>query len=447
MNRHITFLMVFFGWAVSAQQTIDQATYDQLKSEIKQELLQEVKDSMTDKKQNWFSLSRFSLNGYGVVNYYNYDYDTDPNLKNQFDPERLNLYLKYQFNDWINFKSEIEFEHGGTATTLELDTQEEFGEFEQEIEKGGGVKLEQAHINFKILPYFNARVGRMKMYFGLHQTLDTPTRYFTTHRQEMENEILPLGWYENGIELYGTFAKRFTYKFYMVSGLDASGFSSRGWIKNGYQSRFETANAESVALALRLDYKFGTHKDTFIGFAAYMNDAAANRPKNDMDDTAYVTMVEGHVSYNEGNLRFNAIGLYGNIQNSDIVSKKNANLSNNLGVKRTPVGKTALGVSAEVGYNVLPHLKASTKQMLYPFVRYDYYDTMHSVAGEIIDNPRWERSSITGGLNWFVHPQIVFKAHYSDRKLGSENYDLATLEYSGEKQHEKTFSTGIGFFF
>ena len=420
-----------------------QALKEQLKKEIKEEL-QNEKEAQNKALVNW---SNFSLRGYGVVNYYNYDYDTDKTLKDKFDPERLNLYLEYKFTDKINFKSEIEFEHGGTGSTIDLDTQEEFGEFEQEIEKGGSVKLEQAHINFQITPYFNVRAGRMKMYFGLHQSLDTPTRYFTTHRQEMENEILPLGWYENGVEFYGTFAKRFNYKAYIVSGLDASGFSSRGWIKDGYQQRFEMSNAESFAFAARLDYKFGTHKDTYFGLAAYVNDAAANRPKNDMEESAYVTIFEGHVTYNEKNLRFNAIALYGNLENSNIVSQRNANLSNNLGVKRTPVGKNALGFSIEAGYNILPLIKADSKQMLYPFMRYDYYDTMHDVEGSVIDNPRWERSAITGGFNWFVHPQIVVKAHYSDRRLGSENFNPSTLELTGKKQHEKTFSTGIGFKF
>ncbi len=443
-------IIIFFALlSVSAFSQIEndsisiQALKEQLKKEIKEEL-QNEKEAQNKALVNW---SNFSLRGYGVVNYYNYDYDTDKTLKDKFDPERLNLYLEYKFTDKINFKSEIEFEHGGTGSTIDLDTQEEFGEFEQEIEKGGSVKLEQAHINFQITPYFNVRAGRMKMYFGLHQSLDTPTRYFTTHRQEMENEILPLGWYENGVEFYGTFAKRFNYKAYIVSGLDASGFSSRGWIKDGYQQRFEMSNAESFAFAARLDYKFGTHKDTYFGLAAYVNDAAANRPKNDMEESAYVTIFEGHVTYNEKNLRFNAIALYGNLENSNIVSQRNANLSNNLGVKRTPVGKNALGFSIEAGYNILPLIKADSKQMLYPFMRYDYYDTMHDVEGSVIDNPRWERSAITGGFNWFVHPQIVVKAHYSDRRLGSENFNPSTLELTGKKQHEKTFSTGIGFKF
>ena len=361
--------------------------------------------------------------------------------------ERLNLYFGYSFTDKISFKSEIEFEHGGTGASIGLDTQEEFGEFDQEIEKGGSVKLEQLYLDFKITPYFNIRAGRMKVHFGLSQSLDLPTSYFTTYRPEMENEILPLGWYENGIAFYGKFAKNFSYEAYIVSGLDASGFSSRGWIKNGYQQKFEMSTAESFAFVGRIDYHFGTHDDTFIGLAGYINDAAANRPKEDMEKSAYVTMVEGHVSYNEKNLRFNAVALYGNLENSDIVSRKNANLSNNLGVKRTPVGKNTFGISAEVGYNILPLLSNNSTQMLYPFLRYDYYDTMQDVEGAIVQNPRWQRSTITGGVNWFVHPQIVIKANYSDRKLGSENYNPSTFEFSGKKQHEKTFSAGIGFKF
>ena len=447
MKGLILSFSLFIGGSLFSQTVMDSVSVSQLKKEIKRELREELKTDSNSQKTPAFSVKNFSLKGYGAINYYHFDFDTDPALKDKIDVERLNLYLGYSFSDKISLKSEIEFEHGGTGASIGFDTQEEFGEFDQEIEKGGSVKLEQLYIDFKIVPYFNVRAGRMKVHFGLSQSLDLPTAYFTTYRPEMENEILPLGWYENGIQFYGSFAKRFSYEASIVSGLDASGFSSRGWIKNGYQERFEMSTAESFAFAGRLDYHFGTHDHTFIGIAGYINDAAANRPKKDMDKSAYVTIVEGHISYNEKNLRFNAVALYGNLENSDIVSKKNANLSNNLGVKRTPIGKNAIGVSAEVGYNILPLLVNNTNQMLYPFLRYDYYDTMQDVEGALVKNPRWQRSAITGGINWFVHPQIVVKAHYSDRKLGSENYNPSTLEFTGNKQHEKTFSAGIGFKF
>lgn len=407
------------------------------------------KDTTSHSPQNQSILSNFTLSGYGVINYYNYtQYDTDPNIKDKFDAERLNIYWGYRFNDKIRFKSEIEFEHGGTGSTIELDTQEEFGEYEQEIEAGGEVKLEQVHLDFSVNPYFNVRVGRMKIHVGLAQNLDRPVSYFTTHRQEMENAILPLGWYENGIQFYGSFWKeRLIYEVSVVNGLDASGFSSRGWIKDGYQQRFEMSAGEALAYAVRLDYKFGSHKNTYAGFSAYVNNSSPNRPKNDMEDPAYVKIFEGHITYNEKHLRFNAIALYGDLQNSNIVTRKNSTLSNKLGVKRTPVGKNALGFAAEIGYESLHFLKPGSSQKVYPFARFDYYDTMYKTEGAVVRKPRWERKSVTAGLNWLITPQVVAKGQYQRRTLGSDHYDPVTSLNTGRKQMENSFSLGIAFSF
>ena len=449
INLLIVTLLLPFTLFAQEKDSIDiQKIKAEIKKELREELKQEIKADFIKENKTLFNWNNFTLSGYGVVNYYNYPkFDTDINMKDKFDAERLNLYLGYIFNDWITFKSEIEFEHGGTGSTVELDTQEEFGEYEQEIEAGGEVKIEQIHINFAIRPYLNVRVGRMKIHFGLAQDLDRPNSYFTTHRQEMENEILPLGWYENGVQFHGTFAKKLKYELSITNGLDASGFSSRNWIKDGYQTRFEMSNGNSLAVTARLDYKFGKRKNTYFGASAYINDAAANRPKNDMKETAYVMLYEGHVTYDEDYLRFNSVLLWGNLENSNIVSSKNASLSNNLGVKRTPVGKNTLGFSFEGGYEILHFFKEGLTQKIYPFVRYDYYDTMHEVEGNVVKKPRWERSAIMGGVNYFVHPNVVLKAHYQSRTLSSENYDLATLTYTGKKQKENTFSAGIGFTF
>ena len=440
-------LFLLISISLSAQtQTLNDSLVKKLKAEIKEELLQEMKKEAKENPQHTSSLDKFTLHGYAAANYYNYNYDTDPSLKDKIDAERLNIYPEYQFNDWIAFRSEVEFEHGGTGASVEYDTQEEFGEFEQEVEKGGSVKVEQLYVDFAIKPYFNIKAGRLKLLFNLAQSLDDPDEYFTTHRQEMESEILPLGWYETGISFYGTFAKRFNYIFSIVNGLDSSGFSSRGWIKRGYQEKFEMVNAESFATMMRLDYKFGKNKHTYVGVSGYIGDSAGNRPKTDMKETAYVTIVEAHFAYYEFPVRVYTSAIYGNLENSNIVSVKNAALSNNLGVVRTPVGKNAVGFTTEIGYEVL-HLLNFKKNMLYPFMRYDYYDTMYDVEGSVIDNDRWERSSITGGLNWFIAQEISIKAQYSNRRLGSKKYDLSTLEYTGGKQMENTFSVGLGFEF
>lgn len=384
-------------------------------------------------------LSKFQLKAYGVVNYYAFDWETLPNKRNAFDPERLNMYLYYDFTDKIQFKSEIEFEHGGTGATMAFDPLEEFGEFEQEIEKGGAVILEQINLLFKIHKVFNIRVGKMRFYMGNASKQDQPREYFTAYRSELENTILPLGWYETGIELSGDFPLKtgksfpyFSYKLYIVSGLDNTGFSSRNWIRKGFQTRFETINANNLAYALRLDYNFG--KDSWLGFNIYTGNATGNRPKNDFTTPSQVTYGDVHFSWDGHPWRARAYGMLGNIQNSEALSTANRNLSNNLNAKRTPVGAMAGGAYAEAAYDLIHLVKPNAGHQFYLFGRAEWYDSMLQTEGTVSDNPRYERQVFTAGFNYYPYPTVVIKTHYAWRSLGS-----------GEQVD--TFAMGFGFDF
>ncbi len=383
------------------------------------------------------ALSKLSIKAYGVVNYYNFDWELDPDRRNAVDIERINLYMKYAFTDKIILKTEFEIEHGGTGVTMELDKLEEFGEFEVEIEAGGEVLLEQLNVQFLITPWFNVRVGRFRMYVGVASKNDLPVNYFTGYRQEMENAILPLGWYETGIEISGDLGekKKWSYIAYLVNGLTSTGFTSANWIKRGHQKRFEMANAENMAVAGRFDYNLANNG--FIGVGGYHGGSNQNRPKPDLQNTpGNVSLFDVHANINKKNWKIRAMFLYGNLQNSERISQANRNLSNALNVKRTPVAKNAMGYYVEAGYNVLALTKKATDQQLFLFGRYDFYDSMFKTEGVIIDNPRWERKVITFGLNYFPHPGVVLKSHYALRTLGipSEN-------------KENTFLLGLAFTF
>ncbi|GIV35616.1 MAG: hypothetical protein KatS3mg031_3151 [Chitinophagales bacterium] len=381
-------------------------------------------------------MKRLRLSAYGVVNYYAFDWDTWKDKRNAIDPERLNTYVYYDFNDRVQFKAEIEFEHGGTGSTMSFDPLEEFGEFEEKIEKGGQVILEQINVLFKIHPWLNVRLGKMRFYMGNASKQDQPREYFTAYRSEVENTILPLGWYETGIELSGDIAlssssyPKLAYKLYWVSGLDNSGFSSANWIRRGYQKRFEKINADHLATALRLDYIFA--KDSEIGISLYAGNTN-NRPKDDFDLPAWLLYGDVHFTIEQHPWRARAYGVWGHLQNSEALSEANRNLSNNLGVKRTPVGAEAAGAYIEYAYDIFFPLGIQDKQ-LYLFSRAEWYDSMFKTEGNISDNPRYERKVLTAGINYFPLPTVVLKAHYAWRILGS-----------GE--HENTFAAGLGFDF
>lgn len=450
-------LLSFLACILFAVSQAQQVNIDSLKQVIKSELREELAqqeiskpnlDSLDVKNEKHFSWSNFSVKGYGGINYYHYGrFDTDPGIRDKIDAERLNLYLDYHYSDQLILHTEFEFEHGGSGSTMELDVQEEFGEYEQEIEQGGEVKLEQLNIEYLFKPYLNFKVGRLKLLFNATQVLDDPDEYFTTHRPEMEDVLLPLGWYENGILIHGRFFNdKLSYQAALVNGLESTGFSSANWIKLGYQTKFEMVNAENLAFFANLNYHFGKNKHTYAGVSYYYGDTSGNRPKPDLDVAAHVKILGASLSYFEYPFRFVSQFIYGDLQNSELISLRNRNLPSNLGIKKTPVAKNALGFSAELGYDVLHLIAKHTNMKLYPFARYDFYDTMHETAGNITANKRWKRSVITGGINWFVFPKVILKAQYSSRKLGSDNVDIATGEIDG-KQMENTFSTGIGFNF
>ena len=277
----------------------------------------------------------------------------------------------------------------------------------------------------------------MRFYMGNASKQDEPKEYFTAYRSELENTILPLGWYETGIEVSGDLklnpAKRYpylSYKAYLVSGLDNTGFSSYNWIRNGYQTRFLTINADNLAYALRLDYVFADESE--LGFNIYSGNPTGNRPKADFTADSWVTYGDVHFTIDKHPFRARAYGMAGHVQNSEALSAANRNLSNNLDVKRTPVGQMAAGVYGEIAYDVLPLFTKTSKNQLYPFVRAEWYDSMYQTQGDVSKNPRYERTVYTVGLNYFPHPNIVFKSHFAWRHLGS-----------GEQ--ENTFALGFGF--
>ena len=110
-----------------------------------------IKKSATSKDK---SLGTLTIGGYGEAVYkYNFfsdnvfRYSHASNYANSKGHGRVDLphaviMLGYDFGHGWSFNTEIEFEHGGTESAVEVEA-EETGEFEKEIERGGEVALEQ----------------------------------------------------------------------------------------------------------------------------------------------------------------------------------------------------------------------------------------------------------------------------------------------------------------
>ena len=173
---------------------------------------------------------RLHVGGYGEVvmsrNFYsdNYLRYTQPDKykgekHGRFDLPHVVIYLGYDFGKGWSFASEIEFEHGGTESAVEIET-EEAGEYEKEIERGGEVALEQFYIQKQFMPQLKMRVGMQVVPVGGTNAHHEPDQFFGVYRPEGENTVMPCTWHEISVSLSGR-AGAWRYMGMFLSGFGA----------------------------------------------------------------------------------------------------------------------------------------------------------------------------------------------------------------------------------
>lgn len=351
----------------------------------------------------------------------------------------------YKFSSrWI-LGAEIEFEAGGTGMAVELENSEN-GEYETEIEKGGEVAIEQLHITRLLHRGFNIQAGHMIVPLGLTNAHHEPINFFGTSRPESETAFIPSTWHETGLQIFGSFgrrAARFTYQAMIVAGLNANGFERDTWIAAGKQGFFETDNFTSPGYVGRIDWE-GV-RGLRIGVSGYYcRDAGSNSDKPHVYSSIGripVTIGSLDASYSNRYLAVQACAVYGHLGNAAGVSAINRTLlSGKSPYSRVgPVAKNAVSYGAEIGARLGSVIGGKCPQIV-PFVRYDYFDPQAAGdPGQTMDR-RLQVSRWTVGVNWFPLPNLVVKADYANRQIGTDN-PLGRGLYTSENE----FSIGVAY--
>lgn len=383
---------------------------------------------------------RFRFGGYGemVAAFKNYDinrfgaHGSDRHNRATIAIPRAVLAFDYKFNPkWI-LGCEIEFEAGGTGQAVELENSEN-GEYETEIEKGGEVALEQLHITRLIIPEFNVRVGHLILPVGLTNSHHEPINFFGTVRPESETAFLPSTWHETGLELFGTLG-HFNYQAMITAGLNANGFDRNEWVAPGKQGLFETDNFTSPAYTLRVDYS-GV-KGLRVGASGYFCPSTGANADKAQQYAAYkripVGIVTADAQYRNRLVTARAQFVYGTLGNSTAVNERNVRLPGASPYSRlTPVASRTMSYGVEVGVNI---------RKFTPFVRYEYFNPQYRTARGYTPDDRLEVSKWTGGVNWFALPNLVVKADYSHRMVGTQN-PFGPGRYNSEGE----FSLGVAY--
>ena len=378
-------------------------------------------------------------------NYQRYMYPE--NYKNdgfgEFDLPHVCFWIGYEFGRGWSLGSEIEFEHGGTESAVEIE-EEEGGEYEAEVERGGEVALEQLWIQKSFNPYANIRAGMIIVPIGGTNAHHEPNRFFGVYRPEGENTILPCTWHQIGLQFHGR-VKWFAYTAQFLPGLESDLFGSKSWIHYGASSPYEFTLANTYAGALRLDFFPLSNKGSDalrISLSGYAGTSFKNYLKEDLNKITSNPQnkyygVKGLVSlgsidwcYNDHYVLFRGSATYGHLGDAEQISKFNKSQSKNSVSKKQNVASDAYAAGAELGYEFF-HFNQKLKQQnqqFYVFARYDIYDSEAAIP--TVRSYWCGRQKISGGINYLPIPQVIIKAEFGYGIINKN--PAATVPYNNE---------------
>ena len=379
--------------------------------------------------------SRLTIGGYGeavyshhfysdnVFRYSHADRYKDAPGYGRVDIPHAVIMSGYDIGRGWSVGTEIEFEHGGVEVAVEKET-EETGEFEQEIERGGEVALEQFWVQKSFGKHLNIRAGHIVVPVGMTNNNHTPNMFFGVYRPEGENTIMPCTWHETGVSVWGQ-GGAFRYEVQLLPSLNSNLFNDAGWVHNGSASPYEFRPANGISSAARVDW---TGID---GLRLSLSGYVGNSFSNDITTTVYSetsryygakgTVMIGAFDFAYRNhwltVRGNAD--YGHLGDAALISSRNKNQTTMTGnpYPHTTVGEVAWGAGIEAGVNLLAW--GNSRGKLYLFGRYDHYDSF--VPAEGLTDVEWaERQCVSAGINYCPLPEIAIKAEGGVRLLASQ---------------------------
>lgn len=358
--------------------------------------------------------------------------DTDPEQRARTDLERVVVEFEYHFDDKWQVELEIEYEHGGTGTTLEYDGFDEFGEFETEVEAGGEVVVEKLEVKYQHNENLAIKMGHITVPVGIGTDLHKPSQYFTTERHWGEATLIPQVWHETGVNLVASW-NDFTAQTLITTGLNSEYFRTHHWVSTGQQTRFEHVNADDLALTLRLDY--GNIKEgNSVGVSFYNGNTSGNRHKtNKISEDGNLTLIGLHGSWQYENWLARGQYLFGKLEDSDAITLANKSTAGLQPGVFAQLGSEADSAFVELAYN--SQSVFSLTSPLYIFTAYEYANPIKKVEeGE--PTARFDIQEFSFGVNYLPTKNLVFKGQVSQQMYAQDNLD-----------DTQSFSLSMGYYF
>ena len=409
-------------------------------------------------------LSRLHIGGYGEAvmtrNFYSQSFNrykkpelyTDDKSHGRFDLPHVVLNLGYDFGKGWTLGSEIEFEHGGNGTAVEIEA-EEAGEYEAEVEKGGEVNIEQFWINKAFAGgKFNIKAGEIIVPVGYSNAHHEPNQFFTVYRPEGEAIIMPNTWHQVGLSLWGQL-KNWRYEAQLLSGLNSESFTAENFVHYGATSPYEFKVANNYAGAVRIDnYSVKGLRVGLSGYYGYTFRNTLRTPGSKYDDvTGALGIVALDFSLNRWNWIVRGNIDYAHFSDADEISAYNqANWTHHKYQDGNPhhysnIGSHAVAYAIEAGYNVFSQIPKLKDEKLFVFGRYEHYNTMASGTYKSLYQYT-KKYRCAFGVNYSPMKQITIKGEYSYRFFEKPNNNGLASDsplYKQTYNNEPSVSIGV----
>ena len=321
----------------------------------------------------YFAPKGLSIGGYGEVVYAN-QLDRRGDTSDMF---RLVLYVGYRFTDRLVFNSEVEYEHGGVETAVEF-----------------------AYLDYRFSDALQVRVGNVLVPVGMVNELHEPPFFHGVFRPDLERNLIPATWNENGVGLHGQVGP-VRYQAYLLNGLDASDntLSEGSWLRNARTGGSES-RAETVAGVLALSIDLGP---ATVGGSVYRGRAGQGEAGVDAD----VTLAEAHGRLAWRGLGVKAIYAVGTLSDAAALTASGV------------LGSRVRGGYLEASYDVMRLVSAGSDASVEPFLRYQAYDLNDQVPDGLTASPAAEVTTWTAGVTFKPVSTVVFKADWQRRETAA----------------------------
>jgi hypothetical protein len=346
-----------------------------------------------------------SIGGYAETRYT--DVIADKRKSNQedtFDFVRTVLYTGYKFTDAIVFNAEFEFEHATTSS--------------HESSGDGSVSVEFATLDYLIRDEVNLRAGLMLVPMGFLNEMHEPPFYYGNHRTEVETEIIPTTFRENGGGVFGRVAEIVEYKLFVITSPNAAGFDASGL--RGGRMKGNRANADDFSFVGAVDVEpipgldiggsllvGNTGHDQRIGVLPAFGGGSLVLPE------ARLTLWEAHAQFQRYGLHARALftqALLDGARDLTLALRATGDIAAN-----EVIADEMIGYYGELAYEIMQWIAPQTSWTVEPFVRFERVDTQRGVPTGFGPDRANEFDVFTAGVSAKPIPNVVLKIDYRNR--------------------------------